>query len=219
MKKYIASTIGVLGLLTLLFVLGISYASPVEAVDVPTETEYLLNRVQERQEEWHTLNEQYKVYMASGALLKAEMDKLSNLNNTARKHIQKLEYLEIPEEKVQFLLSRYYTPVRGQPEYYSGSYEEDYRVNCMGDCLSTASTKILKSTDAYAVLACPKEYPFGTKFIINEHEFTCWDRGGAIKKYGKVVRLDIWAGVGMAGLNNIKSIGVPHKPVVRVIYP
>ena len=98
-------------------------------------------------------------------------------------------------------------------------YAEEFKVNCMGDCLSTASTYRLSPKDAYEVVACPKEYPFGTKFIINGSTFTCWDRGGAITESGDVVRLDIWSGISTDGLNRIRRTPVPENPEVTIVYP
>lgn len=188
---------------------------------------------------------------------------------------------EVEAPKKKFILSRYYTPIRGQPYYYRNytgrklldmamkhgiikyengkfiyynessilptkvlgtdhdkvarlletddvttflikgatEYAEEFSINCMGDCLSTASTYRLTKKDAYRVLACPPKYPFGTKFIINGSTFTCWDRGGAIKESENIVRLDIYAGVGIQGLENIKNITVPENPEVTIIYP
>lgn len=114
-------------------------------------------------------------------------------------------------------VSRYYTPVRDQERYYRDSYEADFRVNCHGDCLSTASSYKLKPSDALKVAACPKTYPFGTKLEVEGYgTITCVDRGGAIisKEQCKAKgipedecynRLDIWAGIGMDGLANIAS--------------
>lgn len=100
-------------------------------------------------------------------------------------------------------LSRYYTPVPGQTSYYrKEGYEADFKVNCSGDCLVTASGYRLKPEDAYKVAACPPELPFGTVLKIDGlGEVVCRDRGGAIKKR----RIDIWSGVGDVGLQNIRG--------------
>lgn len=98
-------------------------------------------------------------------------------------------------------------------------YLADFEINCQGNCLSTASTYKLKPSDAYRVVACPKKYPFGTKFIVNGSSSTCWDRGGAITEDGNTVRLDIWSGIGTRGLENIRNIAVPENPRVDVILP
>lgn len=81
-------------------------------------------------------------------------------------------------------------------------YMADFRVNCSGDCLITANGYKLQPKDAFKVAACPPEMPFGTKLKVGDIGIvTCVDRGGAIKEK----RLDIWAGIGMDGLNNIRT--------------
>lgn len=99
-------------------------------------------------------------------------------------------------------VSRYYTPVKGQEKYYgkAGTYEKDYKMNCQGDCLSTASGYMLAQKDEFKIVACPKNYELGSKFEIEGLGIvTCEDRGGAIK--GK--RLDLWVGIGDRGLDNV----------------
>lgn len=99
-----------------------------------------------------------------------------------------------------YLLSRYYTPVPNQERYYRDTYEQDFAVNCHGDCLVTADGYRLKPDDAYKVAACPPEMPFGTRLAVEGlGTVTCHDHGSAIN--GK--RLDIWTGVGIDGLRNI----------------
>lgn len=103
-------------------------------------------------------------------------------------------------------ISSYYTPVKGQTNYYLGSYQADYNINCQGDCFTTASGVQLTQSMKYQIVACPPEFPIGTKFQITlpeDHKWwagktwivTCWDRGGSIK--GK--RIDLWAGIGQVG--------------------
>lgn len=112
----------------------------------------------------------------------------------------------------EYQVSRYYTPVRGQERYYRDSYEADFKVNCQGDCLVTASGYRLKPEDAYKVAACPPEMPFGTKLDIEGMTITCVDRGSAIKGD----RIDIWAGEGITGLNNILTRKA-GKMIVKVL--
>ena len=191
--------------------------------------------------------------------------------------VNKIDLTKRDPPKKKFVLSRYYTPVRGQPYYYRNyegwqlftkavdhnvivfrdgkfiydgqimpvvlgtaeqatakmnsndplkyiiksetEYRAEFQVNCLGDCLSTASTYRLTPKDAYRVVACPANYPFRTKFIINGSTYTCWDRGGAITEEGNTVRLDIWSGQGKKGLDRIKSTPVPENPTVEVIRP
>lgn len=123
------------------------------------------------------------------------------------------------EKRKMFVLSRYYTPVRDQEYYYRDSYEADFKINCHGDCLSTASAYRLSEKDVYKVVACPKIYPFGTKFIVNGDTFTCWDRGGAIIEDQNMIRLDIWAGIGTDAIDRIKNTSVPYDPEVVIMFP
>lgn len=97
-------------------------------------------------------------------------------------------------------ITRYYTPVKGQNKYFNGSYAKDYKINCQGDCLVTADGTHLDEAMEYKVAACPPNMKFGDKLYIEKiGVLTCHDRGGAIK--GK--RLDVWAGIGEKGLQNI----------------
>ncbi|MCX8178797.1 MAG: hypothetical protein N3D75_03140 [Candidatus Aenigmarchaeota archaeon] len=95
-------------------------------------------------------------------------------------------------EKAEFYLT-YYNPLRDG-------------INCDEECETTASgIRIIsngeKRTDYWfdgirGGVACPREYPFGTIFKINEIELVCIDRGGAIVD-GKQTRLDILYDDGM----------------------
>lgn len=127
-------------------------------------------------------------------------------------HDRNDKVIDINED--HWYISSYYTPVRGQKEYFNGSYEADFNMNCHGDCLSTASGYRLTQEDKYQVVACPTEYPLGTRFNItlpNDHpqypnkswDVTCVDRGGAIRsadtnKTGQN-QLDLWSGIGAIG--------------------
>lgn len=104
------------------------------------------------------------------------------------------------EKKEVWNITRYYTPVEGQLKYYRDTYEQDYKVNCSGDCLVTSSGYRLKKEDAMKIAACPPEIPFGQKIEIDGIGLVrCEDRGGAIKQK----RLDVWTGIGTDGLRNI----------------
>ncbi len=112
-------------------------------------------------------------------------------------------------------ISRYYTPVPGQTRYYRKTYEEDFAVNCQGDCFKTADGFDLHDAKPMTVAACPPEFKLGTRLHIEGiGEVTCHDRGGAIK--GK--RLDIWAGYGDAALDRIRDPSNRAGPLkVRVL--
>lgn len=101
-----------------------------------------------------------------------------------------------------YSVSRYYTPIPGQLKYYRDTYEQDFKVNCSGDCFKTADGFDLHGAAPMTVAACPPEIPLGTKLHVEGiGDVTCHDHGGAIKNK----RLDIWAGVGMDGLKNIAT--------------
>jgi len=107
-----------------------------------------------------------------------------------------------PEKITQFQVSRYYTPVPNQLEYYRDTYEEDFKVNCLNDCFVTASGYRLSDKDIAKVAACPPEYKFGTKIDLDGYGvITCIDRGSAIVKN----RLDLWLGYGEAALLKLKT--------------
>lgn len=110
-------------------------------------------------------------------------------------------------EQITFNITRYYTPVPGQPRYFRNSYEEDFKVNCSGDCLVTSSGYRLKDEDSFKVAACPPQFSFGQKILLEEYgEVTCQDRGSAIQKN----RIDIWSGRGIQGLENLKIHKCPN---------
>lgn len=117
--------------------------------------------------------------------------------------LEEMELIFNPDKRLQlFSVSRYYTPVRGQSVYYRDTYEQDFKVNCHGDCFTTAWGYKLKPSDALKVVACPPKYELGTKFWIDGYgELLCVDRGGAIKGN----RIDVWAGIAEEGLVNIRD--------------
>lgn len=110
-------------------------------------------------------------------------------------------------EQLSFNITRYYTPTPGQPKYFRNTYEEDFKVNCSGDCLVTASGYRLKEEDAFKVAACPPQYKFGQKILLDVYGVvTCQDRGSAIQTN----RLDLWAGLSTQGLENLKIHTCPN---------
>lgn len=96
-------------------------------------------------------------------------------------------------EWIEISLSRYYSVMPNQTEYYGWrTYEEDFNINCQGDCLITADWHQLQSSEAGLVVACPKEYKLWTKFYVEWlWTVTCHDRGWAITVQWKVIRLDV----------------------------
>lgn len=111
-----------------------------------------------------------------------------------------------PHQKT-FVISAYYSPLRGQEHYATGNYESDIRLNGNG-------TNGADGTPVYAgMVAAPKIYPFGTKLSIpGVGVVAVHDRGGAIVPAGErgfsYDRLDIWMGYGDAGLRRALSWGL-----------
>ena len=60
-----------------------------------------------------------------------------------------------------------------------------------GECLSRMASGKNWANYVDRALACPSEYPFGTKFVIFGKVWECWDRGGAIVRQGNVIWLDL----------------------------
>lgn len=101
-----------------------------------------------------------------------------------------------------WIVTRYYTPVPNQRRYYGKSFEQDFKINCQGDCLVTASGYRLSQKDEFKIAACPKELKFGTVIELKGiGKVTCQDRGRAIKNH----RIDVWAGIGDRGVDNIRN--------------
>ncbi len=68
----------------------------------------------------------------------------------------------------------------------------------------------------HRAIACPKEWPFHTRIVLDGQEWVCLDRGGAIKfvpdtKYGKVAWVDFLEPQGR----------YPHGKILiaRIIWP
>lgn len=97
-------------------------------------------------------------------------------------------------ETITFKLSRYYSVVPNQSRYYNGrTYEEDFKVNCAGDCLVTADWHQLTDADMYKSVACPKDYPLGTKIYLEwVWVVVCHDRWWAINWNRIDMRCWIW---------------------------
>ena len=134
--------------------------------------------------------------------------------------------IEPPEEDEDyyidsFVISAYYSPLLNQDRYVTGSHAGDVRLNGNG-------TNGADGTEVFpGMIACPKNYSFGTKFFIPGIGMSaCHDRGGAIvSKDGPgdrgyaFDRLDVWMGAGDEGLvtalqwgkrtvNNVRVYGV-----------
>lgn len=104
---------------------------------------------------------------------------------------------------VEFSLSRYYSVMKDQRRYYQNkTYDQDFKMNCSGDCLITASWKRLSDADKNNVVACPSHIPLWSKIQLDlrawPHVVTCVDRGSAIVWN----RLDMYCGVWDYALDN-----------------
>lgn len=93
---------------------------------------------------------------------------------------------------------------------YLGEYKITYYCACMKCC---GKTNGLTASGAKAqvgtTIAAPKEFPFGTKLIINGHTYIVQDRGGAIKNK----RIDIYCETHEEALKN----GVDYYDVYELI--
>lgn len=108
---------------------------------------------------------------------------------------------------INISLSRYYSVQPNQTSYYWGrTYEEDFAINCQGNCLVTADWHQLKSSEAWLVVACPKEYALGTRFYVEWlWTVTCHDRWGAIVTQWESIRLDVRSWIGDTWRINIQT--------------
>lgn len=122
-------------------------------------------------------------------------------------------------------VTRYYTPVEGQERYYNGwtrnvgrcnvanlyyapyggkykgSYSAEACMQGQGDIFITADGTDLRTQEPFTVAACPVRY-FGRTLHIAEIGYVvCKDTGGAIKGN----RVDVWAGIGEEGYENIAN--------------
>ena len=97
--------------------------------------------------------------------------------------------------ETSFIVTAYYSPVKGQAKYLHGSYEREIYVNGKGTHGASGEAVF------EGMLAAPKKYPFGTKiyfegFWVAEVQ----DRWGAIVSAGSrgnnYDRIDIWMGYG-----------------------
>lgn len=69
----------------------------------------------------------------------------------------------------------------------------------------TASQKLVRD----GIIACPRKYPFGTKFLIKGKEYICEDRMNIRHENGKYEVFDIW----MSDLNSTKQWGKQYLKI------
>lgn len=116
------------------------------------------------------------------------------------------EWIQWENEERKFIVTAYYSPLKWQKKYSTGSYWGDIRLN--GEWTHWASG----SPVYYGFIAAPKNYPFGTKIYLEGFgNGVVEDRGGAIvnagKRWHEYDRLDIWMWYGDVGLNRALNWG------------
>lgn len=93
---------------------------------------------------------------------------------------------------------------------YLGNYKITYYCACVKCCGKTNGiTASGEKVQAGITVAAPKEFPFGTKLLINGHTYTVQDRGGSIKNK----RIDIYCETHEEALKN----GVDYYDVYELI--
>ncbi len=128
------------------------------------------------------------------------------------------------EDLGDWSITRYYTPVPGQERYYNGwsqnygkcatknlyyigygddkhtgDYEAEACMQGSGDIFITADGTNLRDSKPFTIAACPRMY-LGQVLHVEQYGYvTCRDTGGAIK--GR--KIDVWAGIGNEGYENI----------------
>jgi len=113
---------------------------------------------------------------------------------------KELKYEPLWSYEGMYNLSRYYAPIEWQENYFAENYEQEYKMNCSGDCFVTANWYRLWKDDVEKIAACPPNYPFWTELRIEDWiTIECQDRWWAIQWK----RLDIRAGIGQSWRNNI----------------
>lgn len=92
---------------------------------------------------------------------------------------------------------------------YLGEYKITYYCACMKCCGKTNGiTASGEKVKAGITVAAPKEFPFGTKLLINGNTYIVQDRGGAIKNK----RIDIYCETHEEALKN----GVDYYDVYEI---
>lgn len=114
------------------------------------------------------------------------------------------------EAGVTCVITAYYSAVRGQQRYATGSYESELILEGNG-------TNGADGTQVFVgMIAASKQYPFGTKVYIPGFGMgEVHDRGGAIRGQ---CRLDIWMGKGDLGLSRALAWG-KRTVVCRIFMP
>ncbi len=122
-------------------------------------------------------------------------------------------------------VTRYYTPIEGQERYYNGwarnagtcktsnlyyapykgkrlgDYSAEACMQGSGDLFITADGTDLHDVTPFSVAACPRKYLGRTLHVADIGYVRCADVGGGVKG----MHIDLWAGVGEEGYNNIAT--------------
>lgn len=172
--------------------------------------------------EEHLLDIEVSNYELLRSAKHREVTEQAKLHGEALKELNKYNTKELTfEEKSQMWeylgdweLTTYYSPEPDQANYFAGgTYKEDFYMNCSNTCEHTADGTRLTNEHIYTAVACPRTLELGTKLFINGlGEVVCRDRGGAIKGQ----RLDVWAGWGEMGLDNVYRFGNPTVAVYLI---
>jgi len=107
-------------------------------------------------------------------------------------------------QETKFIITAYYSPLRGQSNYFHGTFEREIHVN--GKWTNGAS-----GAEVFEwMLAAPRNYPFWTKIYFEGYGIgEVQDRGWAIVEAGErghaYDRIDIWMWHGDAGLQRAKK--------------
>ncbi len=118
----------------------------------------------------------------------------------------------IRSRSTRIVSTAYYSPVKDQKSYATGSLEGDRRLNGQG-------VRTADGTAPYVgTVAAPPEYAFGTQLYVEGFGAgEVHDRGGAIKRQQGHDRLDLWMGRGDEGLQLSREWGIrEHEAAVFV---
>lgn len=111
--------------------------------------------------------------------------------------------------KVQGTITGYYSPRQGQAHYNKGNYADEKEMNAPNDPRTASGFDVAKG----AAAVDRSKYPFGTVFEIEGYgKFVAVDTGGKVNG----THLDLWSGVGDAGLLAANTIG--NRSVIIKVY-
>lgn len=130
---------------------------------------------------------------------------LIKIKEDNKEYVTELETIETMPEKIEEVVPEI------EIQYESlGMYTITHYCSCSKCCdktdgITASGTKVTPNR----TIAAPKEFPFGTKLLINGQEYVVEDRGGAIKSN----RLDIYCSSHIEALQK----GIIHCEVFKII--